>query len=95
MNITLKRLLLGVNTDMDLEAVRGEKGLSTALLIAHKCVLAPVCLLVCPQVSRRAVCSCAAFEHALVALHLIEKEEEGEISAQAWFNSTLLYEAKE
>lgn len=66
---------------MDLEAVRGEESLSAALLIAHERVLAPVCLLVCPQVSRRAVRPCAAFEHALVALHLREEEEEGEISA--------------
>lgn len=82
MHITLKRLLLGVNTDVDLEAVRGEEGLATALLIAHECVLAPVCLLVCPQVSRRAVRPRAAFKHALVALHLIEEEEEGEISPE-------------
>ena len=80
MHITLKWLLLGVNTDMDLEAIRREEGLSAALLIAHECVLAPVCLLVCPEVSRCAVCSCAAFEHALVALHLTEGEEEGKIS---------------
>lgn len=67
---------------MDLEAVRGEEGLSTALLIANKGVLAPVCLLVCPQVSCRAVRPCATFEHALVALHLID-EEEGKISLKA------------
>lgn len=71
MHLALKRLLLGVNTHMDLEAVRGEEGLSAALLIAHKRVLAPVSLLVRPQVSRRAVRPGAAFEHALVALHLM------------------------
>lgn len=66
---------------MDLEAVGGEEGLSTALLITHERVLAPVCLLVCSQVSRRAVRPGAAFKHALVALHLIEEEEEEDISA--------------
>ena len=79
MHITLKWLLLGVNPDVDLEAVRCEEGLSAALLIAHERVLAPVRLLVRSQVSRRAVRPGAAFEHALVALHLME-EEEGEIS---------------
>ena len=73
LHVTLKRLLLGVYTDVDLEAVRGEEGLSAALLITHKCVFTPVGLLVCSQVSRRAVRPCAAFEHALVALHLIEE----------------------
>ena len=73
MHITLKRLLLGVNTDMDLKAVRGEEGLSATLLITHKCVFASVRLLVCSQVSCRAVRPGAAFEHALVALDLIEK----------------------
>jgi len=81
MHITLKRLLLGVNADMDLEAVGGEEGLPTAQLITHKCVLAPVRLLVRSQVSRRAVRPGAAFEHALVALHLEEEEDGGDISA--------------
>lgn len=73
LHVTLKRLLLGVYTDVDLEAVRGEEGLSAALLITHKCVFTPVGLLVCSQVSRRAVRPRAAFEHALVTLHLIEE----------------------
>lgn len=73
---------------MNLEAVWGEEGLSTALLIANECVLAPVGLLVCPQVSRRAVCPCAAFEHTLVALDLIEEEEEGKSAAKhAWIHN--------
>lgn len=76
---------------MDLEAVRCEEGLSTALLIAHKCVLAPVRLLVCSQVSRRAVRPGAAFEHALVALHLTEEEEETR-GKLAQLKSTLLFE---
>lgn len=65
---------------MDLETVRREEGLSTALLIAHKCVLAPVSLLVCPQVPRRTVRPCAALKHALVTFHLIEEGEEGKVS---------------
>ena len=80
MHVTLKRLLLGVNSDMDLETVRGEEGLSAALLITHKCVLAPVCFLMCPQVSCRAVSSCAAFECALVALYLMV-ENNGRLSS--------------
>lgn len=79
MHIALKRLLLGMNTDMDLEAVRSEEGLSAALLITHKCVFAPVSLLVCPQVSCRTVRPCAALEHALVTLHLIEKGKHGKV----------------
>ena len=73
LHFTLKRLLLGVNADVDLETVRGEEGLSTALLITHKRVLAPVSLLVRPQVSRRTVRPGAALKHALVALHLQEE----------------------
>lgn len=72
--VTLEWLLLGVNTDVDLKAVRGEKGLSTALLITHECVLAPMRFLVCPQVSCCAVRPCAAFEHALVPLYLKVRE---------------------
>lgn len=75
LHVTLKWLLLGVNTDMDLKAVRGEKGLSTALLIAHERVLAPVCFLVCPQVSCCAVRPCAAFKGALVPFYLTEGEK--------------------
>lgn len=77
LHVALKRLLLGVNTHVDLEAVGGEEGLSAALLVAHECVLAAVGLLVSPQVSRRAVRPGAALEHALVALHLTEEEQEG------------------
>lgn len=55
---------------MDLEAVGGEEGLAAALLVAHEGVLAAVRLLVRAQVPRRAVGPGAAFEHALVALHL-------------------------
>lgn len=47
LHVTLKWFLLGVNTNMDFEAVRGEEGLSTALLVTHKGVFAPVRLLVC------------------------------------------------
>lgn len=65
-----------MNTDMNLEAVWGEEGLSTALLIAHKSVLAPVCLLVGTQVPCCAVRPCAAFKHTLIAIHLMEEEEE-------------------
>lgn len=68
--VTLKRLLLGVNTDVDFETVRSEKGLSTTLLITHKCVLAPMCLLVCTQISCCAISPWAAFECALIALYL-------------------------
>lgn len=77
LHVALKRLLLGVNAHVDLEAVRGEEGLPTALLVAHERVLAPVGLLVGAQVPCRAVRPRAAFEHALVALHLLRGGQEG------------------
>lgn len=73
MHVALKRLLLGVNADVDLEAVRGEEGFPTALLVTHERVLAPVGLLVGAQVPCRTVRPRAAFEHALVALHLMRR----------------------
>lgn len=76
MHITLKGLLLGVNANMDLEAVWSEESLSTALLIAHKRVFTPVCLLVGTQVPCRAVGPGAAFKHTLVAINLMEEHEE-------------------
>lgn len=75
LNVTLKRLLLGVNANVNLQAVRREEGFSAALLVADKRVLPPVCLLMRPQVPRRAVCPLAALERALVSLHLQGAEE--------------------
>lgn len=72
LHITLERFLFCVNTDMDLETVRGEEGLPAALLIAHKGVLAPVCLLMRPQISCCAVSPWATFKCALVPLYLKE-----------------------
>lgn len=77
LHVALKRLLLGVNAHVDLEAVRGEEGLPAALLVAHERVLAPVGLLVGAQVPRRAVGPRAALEHALVALHLMGATDTG------------------
>ena len=48
--ITFKGFLLGVNADVDLQTVGGEEGLVTAQLVADKCVLSSVSLLVGPQV---------------------------------------------
>ena len=70
LHVALEGLLLGVDAHVDLEAVGGEEGLATALLVANKRVLPPVGLLVCAQVPRRAVGPCAALKHALIALHL-------------------------
>lgn len=90
LHIALKRFLLGVHANMNFEAVRGEEGLPTALLIANEGVFAPVGLLVGPQVSCGAVCPGAAFKHTLVALHLTEEEtrREGEKLNVLEFNST-------
>lgn len=73
-----------MNTDVDFETVRGEKGLSAALLIADKRVLAPVCFLVCPQVSCCAVGPSAAFKSALVAFYLMNDKKK----VRKGFNST-------
>lgn len=81
MHVTLKWLLLGVNADVDLEAVRGEEGLPAALLVAHERVLAPVGLLVGAQVPCCAVRPRAAFEHALVALYLMRGWDGGRVNA--------------
>lgn len=70
LHITLKWLLLGVHTHMDLQAVRGEEGFPTTLLVAHKSILSSVGLLVGPQVSRCTVRSRTASEHALVTFNL-------------------------
>lgn len=68
--VTLEGFLLGVDSHMDLEAVRCEEGFAAALLVTHKRVLAPVRLLVGPQVPCCAVGPCAAFKRALVPFHL-------------------------
>lgn len=73
LGVTLEGLLLGVGAYVDFQAVGGEEGLVTALLVAHKGVLASVPLLVGAQVPRRAVGPRTALEHALVAFHLSEQ----------------------
>ena len=67
---------------VDLKAVGGEEGLATALLVAHKRVFSSVCLLVCAQVACRAVGSGAALKHALVPLHLRERDTERETQTE-------------
>lgn len=70
LNITLKRLLLGVDTNVDFEAIGGQKGLPTSLLVANKGVFPPVSLLMSAQVACSAIGTWAAFKGALIALHL-------------------------
>lgn len=70
LNITLKRLLLGVNTNVDFEAIGGQEGLPTSLLVAYKGIFPPVSLLMGAQVACSAVGTRAALKGALIALHL-------------------------
>lgn len=62
-----------MHADVDFEAVGGEEGLATALLVADEGVLAPVRLLVRAQVASGAVGAGTALKGALVALHLKDK----------------------
>lgn len=73
LNITLKRFLLGVDTNVDFEAVGGQESLSTAFLVTHKGVFPSVRLLVGAQVACGAVGTRTALKCALVAFHLSGK----------------------
>lgn len=69
LHVTLKWLLLCVHSHMDPEAVGGEEGLATALLITDEGVLSSVSLLVGAQVACCAVGARASLKGALVPLY--------------------------
>lgn len=69
LHVALKWLLLRVHSHMDPEAVGGEEGLATALLIANKGVLSSVSLLMGAQVACCAVGAGTALKGALVPLY--------------------------
>lgn len=73
LHVTLKWFLLGMHPDMDFEAVGGEEGLATALLVADEGVLPTVGFLVRAQVASSAVGAGTALKGALVALNLRDK----------------------
>lgn len=73
LHVTLKWLLLRVHSHMDPEAVGGEEGLATALLVTDKGVLSSVSLLVGAQVACCAVGAGTALKGALVPLYLADR----------------------
>lgn len=52
-DVTLEGTLFGVNSNVNFQAVRGEEGLATASLLAHKCIISRVSLLMSFQIPCR------------------------------------------